>query len=146
MRAVTLVPDPALDSGGIPRSVLVERWHLLTREILPAMAAEEHWPIRFDHCFMRVCLDDAMGRPWTEVVRRPAIATMSDAQLAAAVRTAEGLVERPDTLPVLNERSLFKGEGRLDACAELTSRRGTERLVARPKQIIHPCGPVGQTT
>ena len=98
--------DPNADSGGGPRAALVERWHLLTREILPAMAREEKWPIRFDHCFMRVCLDDAMGRPWTEVVRRPAIDQMSDAQLAAAVRSAEGIVEHPDTLPILNKRSL----------------------------------------
>ncbi len=106
MRTATLVPDPFPDTGGAQRAALVERWLLLTREILPAMAAGENWPIRFDHCFMRVCLDDAMGRPWTEVLRRPAIATMSDAQLAAAIRTAESIVERPETLPVLNERSL----------------------------------------
>ena len=99
-------PDPISDSDGGSRAALVERWLLLTREILPAMAAGENWPIRFDHCFMRVCLDEAMGRPWTEVVRRPAIATMSDAQLAAAVRTAERIVEKPETLPVLNARSL----------------------------------------
>ena len=98
--------DPISDGGGGTRAALVERWLLLTRRILPAMAEQERWPIRFDHCFMRVCLDDAMGRPWTEVVRRPAISTMSDAQLAAAVRTAETIVEQPDTLTVLNERSL----------------------------------------
>ena len=106
MRVVAVVPDRLPDTGGAQRAALVERWLLLTREILPAMAAGENWPIRFDHCFMRVCLDDAMDRPWTEVVRRPAIVTMSDAQLAAAVRTAESIVERPETLPVLNERSL----------------------------------------
>ena len=70
------------------------------------MAAEENWPIRFDHCFMRVCLDHAMGRPWTEVVRRPAIVTMTDAQLASAIGVAERIVAHPDALPVLNERSL----------------------------------------
>ncbi len=100
----TLVPSSQVP--GVPRAALVERWLLLTRTILPAMAAGENWSIRFDHCFMRVCLDDAMGRPWTEVVGRPAIAKMSDAQLAAAVRSAEAIVEHPDTLPVLNDRSL----------------------------------------
>ena len=104
--AALLASDPTPDGGSDSRAALVERWLLLTRHILPAMAEEERWPIRFDHCFMRVCLDDAMGRPWTEVLRRPAIVTMSDAQLAAAVRTAESIVERPETLPVLNERSL----------------------------------------
>ena len=102
----SLVSDPTPARSGESRSVLRERWLLLTREILPAMALEEHWPIRFDHCFMRVCLDESMGRPWTEVVQRPAIERMSDAQLAAAVRTAESIVEQPDTLPILNDRSL----------------------------------------
>ena len=105
--AASLFPsDPTREGGGGSRAALVERWLLLTQEILPAMAAVENWPIRFDHCFMRVCLDETMGRPWTEVLQRPAITTMSDAQLAAAIRTAESIVERPEALPVLNERSL----------------------------------------
>ena len=106
MTAASLFPlDPATDDDG-SRDARIERWLLLTREILPAMAAGEGWPIRLDHCFMRVCLDEAMGRPWTEVVRRPAIATMSDDELAAAIRIAEGIVAQPDTLRVLNQRSL----------------------------------------
>ncbi len=102
----SLVSDPTPARSGEPRSVLRERWLLLTREILPAMALEEHWPIRFDHCFMRVCLDESMGRPWTEVVQRPAVATMTDAQLASAIAVAERIVGNPDTLPILNDRSL----------------------------------------
>ena len=106
MTSATLFPVPKADHSGGSRAALVERWLVLTREILPGMAAEENWPIRFDHCFMRVCLDDAMGRPWTEVVRRPAIATMTDAQLASAIEVAERIVAHPDSLPALNDRSL----------------------------------------
>ncbi len=101
-----LFTDPVPDNGGGSRAALVDRWRLLTQKILPAMAAEEHWPIRFDHCFMRVCLDESLGRPWTEVVQRPAIDKMSDAQLAAAIRTAERIVEQPELLPALNDESL----------------------------------------
>ncbi len=92
--------------GGDDRQTLVSRWLELTRETLPAMAAAQGWPIRLDHCFMRVCLDEALDAAWPSVVARPAIRTMSEAQLASAVRVAEGIVARPDTLPVLNERSL----------------------------------------
>ena len=88
------------------RAGLVERWLALTRGVLPAMAAAHRWPIRLDHCFMRVCLDAAMGRPWTEVVQRPALRHLTDAELADAIRIAEAVVARPQTLPALNAQSL----------------------------------------
>lgn len=98
--------NPAWAEG---RAALVDRWYGLTRRILPALAAEHGWPIHLDHCFMRVCLDAALGSPWTAAVARPAIRHMSDEELAAAVRIAEGIAAEPDTLPALNARSL---EGR----------------------------------
>ncbi len=88
------------------REQLVARWLELTRKILPGMAAASRWPIRFDHCFMRVCLDHAIGQPWHERVRRPAIRHLTDDQLRAAVATAECIAADPSTLPALNDRSL----------------------------------------
>ncbi len=88
------------------RAALVERWYDLTRRLLPALAAGQRWPIHADHCFMRVCLDEAVGAPWPQLVKRPAIHNMTDAQLAAAVRVAETILQEPDTLPALNRRSL----------------------------------------
>ena len=101
------------------REPLIERWLELTRCRMPAMAAEHRWPIRLDHCFMRVCLDEALGAPWPDVVRRPALRHMNHDQLAAAVRVAEGIVQRPETLGALNERSL-------------QGRRMARRLAIRP--------------
>lgn len=88
------------------RDTLVARWLELTRTILPGMAASQRWPIRFDHCFMRVCLDAALGAPWTHAVRAPAIRNMDEAQLRAAIAIAERIVSEPDTLPPLNAASL----------------------------------------
>ncbi len=88
------------------RQALVARWLALTREVLPGMAAEQRWPIRLDHCFMRVCLDHVLGAPWTAVVGRPAIRHMSERQLAEAIATAEDIVAEPDRLPLLNRASL----------------------------------------
>ena len=48
------------------------RWLDLTRVTLPALAAVHHWPIRLDHCFMRVLLDNAVGGVWHHVIPRPA--------------------------------------------------------------------------
>ena len=73
---------------------------------MPGMAADNRWPIALDHCFMRVCLDTALGVPWTDAIGRPAIRTMSDAQLGAAIAVADSIVERPALLVDLNRNSL----------------------------------------
>ncbi|GAA0566701.1 hypothetical protein GCM10009416_00860 [Craurococcus roseus] len=70
------------------------------------MATAEGWPISLDHCFMRVCLDAAFGRPWHEAVRRPAVRHMTDADLARAVAVAERIAAVPSLLPGLNAESL----------------------------------------
>jgi hypothetical protein len=88
------------------RHLLERRWLELTRSVLPGMAPAERWPIRLDHCFMRVCLDAALGRPWHEVVRRPAVRHLTDAQLAEAVGVAERIAADPTALPALNKESL----------------------------------------
>lgn len=82
------------------------RWLALTRVQLPAMAGAHHWPIRLDHCFMRVCLDNAMGRPWYEAIARPALRHASLAELGRAVAVAERIVAEPGILAELNAASL----------------------------------------
>ena len=100
------------------RDALLDRWNDLTRRVLPGMAAAEGWPIRLDHCFMRVCLDTAFGRPWHEVVRRPAVRHMTEAELARAVAVAERIAAAPSLLPALNAESLrLRGKARRRAAA-----------------------------
>ena len=70
------------------------------------MAAAQRWPIRLDHCFMRVCLDAALGQRWDSVIARPAIRHLTDAQLGRAVAVAEAIVRDPASLPALNRASL----------------------------------------
>ena len=89
------------------RAATVARWTELTRDVLPAMAAAQRWPIHLDHCFMRVCLDAALGSPWTAAIGRPAVRTMSEAQLGAAIVVAESIVADPARLPALNDASLI---------------------------------------
>ena len=88
------------------RSDLEAHWRELTRVTLPGMAAANRWPIRYDHCFMRVCLDAAMGARWDTVVARPAVRHMTDRQLAAAIAVAERIVGDPALLVTLNAASL----------------------------------------
>ena len=55
---------------------------------------------------MRICLDAAIGTPWTRHVAAPAIRTMSASQLEAAIAVAERIVADPALLPKLNRSSL----------------------------------------
>ena len=96
------------------------RWLELTRRTLPDMATAHRWPIRLDHCFMRVCLDAVYGLPWHEAVARPAL---RHADLARAVAVAERIVAAPHTLPMLNDASL-----RLRGKHRRVTGRGADRL------------------
>ena len=89
----------------ISDAALVPRWFELVRHVLPSMATSHRWPISADHCFMRVCLDVSLAAAWPSVVRAPAYRHLTDAQLAAAVAIAEGVLAEPGTLPELNRRS-----------------------------------------
>ena len=91
------------------RSVLVQRWLLLTHEIMPEMADKQKWPISSNHCFMRVCLGESIGGPWHLTVRKPALRHLTDEQLKKAVTIAEQIIATPSLLFVLNSRSI---EGR----------------------------------
>lgn len=88
------------------RAALVARWLELTRVVLPGMADAQGWPIRLDHCFMRVFLDCAMDGQWDLQVKRPAITHMTAADLHRAVQLAELAVREPERLPGLNRLSL----------------------------------------
>ena len=100
------MPPEAASDAAAGRPQLVARWLDLTRRLLPGMAAGHDWPIRLDHCFMRVCLDAGFGRPWHECIARPAIRHATDAELARVIAIAEGILREPGTLPALNAASL----------------------------------------
>ena len=92
------------------RDQLEARYLDLLKRELPELAPDRDWPIRFDHCFMRVVLDNLFGGCWYEHLdRRKGVAyrQLSDEQLAEAVRLAEVVRDSPDdVLKAMNERSL----------------------------------------
>jgi O-6-methylguanine DNA methyltransferase len=97
---------------------LQERWRYLYQDHLPALAkskdsVQKIWPVRLDHCFARVVLDNAIGKdkPWTEVLKQPAIRNMDADQLIAAIELAEKIATGEEELSELNEQSLqFRGK------------------------------------
>ncbi len=81
----------------------VVRFKHLTEVALPALARAQRWPIRLDHCFKRICLDDAFKDVWYNHLPRPAERHLAGTPLARAVGCAEAVLR--GGLPVLTERN-----------------------------------------
>ena len=95
------------DVGNHDRKRLEARWIELTKVALPAIADARRWPVRFDHCFARILLDNACGGVWYEhVAKRPAYRHASIATLSGAVAMGEAALAGTVDLDLLNKRSL----------------------------------------
>ena len=89
------------------RSALEAEWLDLTRERLPRAAKARGWPIRLDHCFMRVLLDHAYQDAWYDhVAKRPAYRYVPDDVLARAVEAGRAALSGEADLPAMNRASL----------------------------------------
>jgi O-6-methylguanine DNA methyltransferase len=98
------------------------RWKHLYAAHLPALAlardpAQPHWPVHLDHCFARIILDNVIGidKPWNQVIKSPAVRTMTAEQLGCALELGEKVAGGEVDLVELNELSLGlrgkKGKG-----------------------------------
>ena len=81
----------------------ITRFKHLTETILPALAAEQHWPIRLDHCFKRICLDYAFSDVWYHHLKKPAERHLEGEPLHRALTCAEDLAR--EGLPLLRTRN-----------------------------------------
>ena len=70
------------------------------------------WPIRNDHCFQRVLLDNACGGTWYSYIsKRPAYRRADMATLERAIRLGEAVLAGSADLSELNVRSLtYRGK------------------------------------
>ena len=80
---------------------MIERFKELTEQELPELARREKWPVRFDHCFKRICLDNAVGDVWHKHVPRPAERHLREPELTRAIEFAEQI--RAGGVAVLRE-------------------------------------------
>ena len=82
---------------------------LVNRE-LPAQAKQRQFPVRFNHCFARIILDNLFQRCWYEAIDRQqgaAYKQLSVEQLYQAIDIAEAIIDRPDSyVQQLNQNSL----------------------------------------
>ena len=80
---------------------------------MPALAGDRGWPVRFDHCFQRILLDNSVGGAWRDHLAPPAYRHASDSQLRAAIALGEAVVAGDADLVVLNRKSLaWRGKER----------------------------------
>ena len=99
---------------GTDITALRETYRRKVTEELPRAARDAgDWPIRLDHCFGRVVLDDLFEDEWYDHVDgRPAYEALSEAELRAAIETADRMLAggRP-VVAELNRNSLrWRGE------------------------------------
>jgi hypothetical protein len=78
----------------------------LAKKVLPKRAKQENYPVRFDHCFLRIAYDATVGGKWDESIDRPFKHNASTDQLETAKRRLEQMVEDPNLCHRLNEKSL----------------------------------------
>ncbi|MGB3723761.1 MAG: GCN5-related N-acetyltransferase [Pacificimonas sp.] len=89
------------------RAALEQEWLRLTRDVLPELATTRGWPIRFDHCFQRVLLDQVFGGVWYgHVSGRPAYRHLNDDDLRRALLLAGDIASGRADLAGLNRQSL----------------------------------------
>lgn len=97
------------------RAAAVIRFKELTEQLLPDLARTERWPIRLDHCFKRICLDNTFEDVWYNHLKSPAERYISEPALSRAVAIAEQLyTEGLPVLAILNRKSLtWRGKMKL---------------------------------
>jgi O-6-methylguanine DNA methyltransferase len=113
------------------------RWKHLYASHLPALAlardqAQPKWPVHLDHCFARIILDNAIGldRPWNQVIKSPAVRTMTVEQLKCALDLGERVASGEADLVRLNERSLGLRRKKGGRGVEREAKVGEKRKVA----------------
>lgn len=87
-----------------------------TAEVLPQLARENNWVIKFDHCFQRVVLDNIFEDVWYNHLEKsgsePAYRQLSRDQLVSALNLCRGMEKAGgEKVEELNRESLkFRGK------------------------------------
>ena len=84
---------------------LVDRWFALTRDRMPGLARACGWPVREDHCFQRILLDNAVGGRWVDEIPAPAYRNAPDEVLHDAISLGEAAIAGTEDLAALDANS-----------------------------------------
>lgn len=88
---------------------LINDYFYLTKTVLPSMArsGKHDWPVREDHCFQRIVLDNVCGGVWYKHLNRPAYKHLTNDQAQRAVELCQKIVDGRADLKQLNQQSLI---------------------------------------
>ena len=81
----------------------------LANRTFPATAkGDQRYPIKLNHCFLRVVYDNLVEDKWRRVLtgEGPAINQLTGEQLERAVELGEAITADPDLCRTLNQRSV----------------------------------------
>lgn len=82
-----------------PQETLRSRYLELTNQILPQLAQERKFPVRHNHCFQRIVLDNIFDCCWYDRLDRKkgaAYRQLDEAQLKQAIELAEAMITEPN--------------------------------------------------
>lgn len=85
---------------------LTEQYLDLVNRQLPEAARNGGYPVRFNHCFARIILDNLCGCEWYQVIDKPAYKNMTDPQLEAAIALGNTFLADPKACTAANQKSL----------------------------------------
>ncbi len=80
----------------------------LINQQLPELAKQTPMPVRFNHCFARIVLDNLFEDCWYNHLSRkqPAYKQLGEAQMRKAIAIAQSIVNHPERIEQLNQNSL----------------------------------------
>ncbi|MDB9528913.1 hypothetical protein PN498_23170 [Oscillatoria sp. CS-180] len=87
-------------------SILTEQYLNLVNRQLPAAAQKGGYPVRFNHCFARIILDNICGCEWYQVIEKPAYKNMTEEQLQQAIALGKTFLVDPQACVEANQTSL----------------------------------------
>lgn len=75
-------------------SYLRTRYLKLTNQVLPELARQRQFPVKYNHCFQRIVLDNLFGCCWYEALDRKdtAYKQLTEEQLERAIAIAESMI------------------------------------------------------
>ena len=88
----------------------------MTKEVLPMMTSDTKlkWPVKYDHCFQRIVLDNICNGCWYDFLNRPAYKNLSNSQALKAIKLCEDIISGEADLHTLNRKSLKWRRKKLD--------------------------------
>ncbi|MEM9945368.1 MAG: hypothetical protein AAF810_04820 [Cyanobacteria bacterium P01_D01_bin.36] len=80
----------------------------LINDQLPAKATQSKMPVRFNHCFARITLDNVFQDCWYNHLSRkqPAYKQLNESQLKAAIKLAKSMLQDSEMAVLFNQNSL----------------------------------------